>query len=287
VRHEYGLDKPLPVEYLTFLGSLFHGDLGISLLSKRPVVTDLRQYLPASLELGITALLLTLIVGVPLGVLSAVPTKRGGRIASALVRIPVLLGVAVPTFWLGLLLQAVVSGHFGALPLNGRLDSWDTPPPTVTGLYTVDSLLAGNPSLALTCLQHLLLPAATLSLGTIALLTRMVRANMLEVMNQDYIRTARAKGLSRARVLFRHAFRNTLVTSVTVIGLLMGYLLGGDFLVETVFSWPGIGNYGVNAAVNSDFPAIIGVTMLVATFYVVINLVVDLLYPVLDPRVTH
>jgi peptide/nickel transport system permease protein len=135
-------------------------------------------------------------------------------------------------------------------------------------------------------LQHLILPAITLSLGTIALLTRMVRASMLDEMSQDYIRTARSKGLRARVVLFRHAFRNTLVTSVTVVGLLTGYLLGGDFLVETVFSWPGIGNYGVNAAVNSDFPAIIGVTMLIATLYVTINLVVDVLYPMLDPRVT-
>jgi peptide/nickel transport system permease protein len=266
---------------------LVHGNLGISLLTRRPVLTDLQQYLPASIELGLTSLVLTVLVGVPLGVLSAVRTGQAGRFAGFAARVPVLLGVAMPPFWLGLLLQAIVSGHFAALPLNGRLDAWDTPPPTVTGLYTVDSLLAGDWSLALAALQHLILPAVTLALGTIALLTRMVRANMLEVLSQDYIRTARSKGLSQAAVLFRHAFRNTLVTSATVIGLLMGYLLGGDFLVETVFSWPGVGNYGVNAAVNSDFPAIIGVTMLVATVYVTINLVVDLLYPLLDPRVSH
>jgi peptide/nickel transport system permease protein len=191
----------------------------------------------------------------------------------------------MPPFWLGLLAQAVVAGHFAALPLSGRLDVWNTPPPTVTGLYVIDSLLAGNPSLALASLQHLILPAVTLSFGTIALLTRMIRASMLDVLSQDYIRTARSKGLRGRVVLFRHAFRNTLVTSVTVVGLLTGYLLGGDFLVETVFSWPGLGNYGVNAAVNSDFPAIIGVTMLVAAVYVIVNLFVDLTYPLLDPRV--
>lgn len=286
IKHQYGLDKPLPVQYLDFLGQLVHGNLGISLLSRRPVLTDLQQYLPATLELGLAALLITLIVGIPLGILSAVRTGQG-RIAGYLARVPVLLGVAMPPFWLGLLLQAVVSGHFNALPINGRLDAWDTPPPTVTGMYTVDSLLAGDWVMAWAALQHLILPAVTLSLGTVALLVRMIRANMLEAMSQDYIRTARSKGLSRWAVLVKHAFRNTLVTSATVLGLLMGYLLGGDFLVETVFSWPGIGNYGVNAAVNSDFPAIIGVTMLVATFYVVINLVVDLLYPLLDPRVSH
>jgi peptide/nickel transport system permease protein len=285
VRHEYGLDKPLPLQYLSFLGSLAHGDLGISLLSKRPVLTDLEQYLPATVELGLASLLLTIVIGVPLGVLSALGTGRSGRVASYGARVPVLLGVAMPPFWLGLLLQAVVAGHFAALPLNGRIDVWDTPPPTVTGLYIVDSLLAGDWSMALAALQHLILPAVTLSLGTIALLTRMIRASMLDVMRQDYIRTARSKGLRGRVVLFHHAFRNTLVTSVTVAGLLTGYLLGGDFLVETVFSWPGIGNYGVNAAVNSDFPAIIGVTMLVATVYVTVNLVVDLLYPLLDPRV--
>ena len=284
-RHAYGMDKPLPLQYVSFLGGLAHGDLGISLLSKRPVLTDLRQYLPATVELGLASLLLTIIIGVPLGVLSAIGTGGAGRAASYIARIPVLLGVAMPPFWIGLLLQAVVAGHFAALPLNGRLDVWDTAPPAVTGLYTVDSLLAGDWSTALPVLQHLILPAITLSLGTIALLTRMIRASMLDVLSQDYIRTARSKGLKPGKVLFRHAFRNTLVTTVTVTGLLMGYLLGGDFLVETIFSWPGIGNYGVNAAVNSDFPAIIGVTMLVATVYVMINLVVDLLYPLLDPRV--
>lgn len=287
VRHAYGLDKPLPVEYLTFLESLAHGDLGVSLLSKRPVVTDLQQYVPATLELGLTSLLLTLVIGVPLGVLSAMQSGARARVTGYAARIPVLLGVAMPPFWLGLLLQAIFSGHLNTLPLNGRLEAWDIPPPTVTGMYTVDSLLAGDWSLALAALQHLILPAATLSLGCIALLVRMLRANMLDALSHDYIRTARSKGLSERAVLFKHAFRNTLVTSATVVGLLMGYLLGGDFLVETVFSWPGIGNYGVNAAVNSDFPAIIGVTMVIAVFYVGINFVVDLLYPLLDPRVSH
>ncbi len=232
-----------------------------------------------------SALILTIIIGVPLGVLSALGTGRAGRVASYVARVPTLLGVAMPPFWLGLLAQAIVAGHFAALPLSGRLDVWNIPPPTVTGLYVVDSLLDGNPSLALAALLHLILPAVTLSFGTIALLTRMIRASMLDVLSQDYIRTARSKGLRGRVVLFRHAFRNTLVTSVTVVGLLTGYLLSGDFLVETVFSWPGIGNYGVNAAVNSDFPAIIGVTMLVAAVYVIVNLLVDLAYPLLDPRV--
>ncbi|HZS89392.1 MAG TPA: ABC transporter permease [Chloroflexota bacterium] len=284
-RRAYGLDKPLPLQYLSFLWSLAHGDLGVSLLSKRPVLDDLTQYLPATIELGVSALILTIIIGVPLGVLSALGTGRAGRVASYVARVPTLLGVAMPPFWLGLLAQAIVAGHFAALPLSGRLDVWNIPPPTVTGLYVVDSLLDGNPSLALAALLHLILPAVTLSFGTIALLTRMIRASMLDVLSQDYIRTARSKGLRGRVVLFRHAFRNTLVTSVTVVGLLTGYLLSGDFLVETVFSWPGIGNYGVNAAVNSDFPAIIGVTMLVAAVYVIVNLLVDLAYPLLDPRV--
>ncbi len=284
-RRAYGLDKPLPLQYLSFLWSLAHGDLGVSLLSKRPVLDDLTQYLPATIELGVSALILTIIIGVPLGVLSALGTGRAGRVASYVARVPTLLGVAMPPFWLGLLAQAIVAGHFAALPLSGRLDVWNIPPPTVTGLYVVDSLLDGNPSLALAALLHLILPAVTLSFGTIALLTRMIRASMLDVLSQDYIRTARSKGLRGRVVLFRHAFRNTLVTSVTVVGLLTGYLLSGDFLVETVFSWPGIGNYGVNAAVNSDFLAIIGVTMLVAAVYVIVNLLVDLAYPLLDPRV--
>ncbi len=284
-RRAYGLDKPLPLQYLSFLWSLAHGDLGVSLLSKRPVLDDLTQYLPATIELGVSALILTIIIGVPLGVLSALGTGRAGRVASYVARVPTLLGVAMPPFWLGLLAQAIVAGHFAALPLSGRLDVWNIPPPTVTGLYVVDSLLDGNPSLALAALLHLILPAVTLYFGTIALLTRMIRASMLDVLSQDYIRTARSKGLRGRVVLFRHAFRNTLVTSVTVVGLLTGYLLSGDFLVETVFSWPGIGNYGVNAAVNSDFPAIIGVTMLVAAVYVIVNLLVDLAYPLLDPRV--
>ncbi len=283
LRHQLGFDLPVWQQYGRYLGGLLHGDFGDSLTSHRPVADDLRDYLPATIELTLAAIVIILVVGVPLGVISAVwhdsPVDALGRAIS-------ITGVAIPAFWLGLMAQLVLFDQLGWLPEGQRLDQNTVPPPRVTGLYTVDSLLHGNLALFAQSVWHILLPAAVLGYGSLAVVTRMVRASMLEVLSQDYLRTARSKGLRQWTIVVRHALRNALLPATTVMGLQIGLLLGGALLVEEVFSWPGIGRYATQATLASDYNAIMGVTLVAAAIYVVVNLGVDLLYMVLDPRVS-
>jgi peptide/nickel transport system permease protein len=283
IRHQYGFDLPLWQQYGRYLGGLLHGDFGYSLTSHRPVAADLRDYLPATIELTLVAIVIILVAGIPLGVISAV---WHGSAADALGRTVSITGVAIPAFWLGLMAQLVFFDQLGWFPEGGRLDQSATPPPRVTGLYTVDSLLHGNLPLLAQSVWHLLLPAAVLAYGSLAVVTRMVRASMLESLAQDYLRTARSKGLRQRTVVVRHALRNALLPATTVMGLQVGLLLGGALLVETVFSWPGIGRYATQATLGLDYNAIMGVTLVAAIIYVVVNLCVDILYTVLDPRVS-
>jgi peptide/nickel transport system permease protein len=284
IRHQLGLDLPLWRQYLNYVGGLIHGDFGYSLLSHRSVSSDIHDYLPATIELTLAAIVFILVVGIPLGVLSAVWT---GSIVDQLGRVLSTTGVAVPAFWLGLMAQLLLFDLLGWLPSGGRLDPNTTPPPHITGLYTIDSLLTGNLGLFGQSVVHLLLPAAVLGYGSLAVLTRQVRGSMLDVLPQDYIRTARAKGLTRTRVTIRHALRNALLPATTVMGLQVGFLLGGALLVEDVFSWPGIGRYATLATLTLDYNAIMAVTIVAAAIYVVVNLGVDLLYLVLDPRISY
>lgn len=282
-RHHFHLDQPLPQQYLTYIGNLLHGDLGESIVTHRPVADDLRQYFPATVELGSAALLMSVALGVPLGVISAV---RRNRAVDHVVRFISLIGISVPVFWLGLLGSILLWYHLNLLPApSGQLDRGVTAPPTRTGLLLIDCLLAGDGHAFVNALWHLLLPAAVLGAYTLGVVTRMTRGSMLEVLVQDYMRTARAKGLSAARIVLRHGLRNALLPTLTLTGLAYGSLLSGAVLTETVFSWPGIGLYATQTAGEADFPAIMGVAQLTALLYVLINLVIDVLYAVLNPQV--
>lgn len=284
IRHQFGFDQPLWTQYLTYLGGLVHGDFGYSLTSHRPVADDLRSYLPATMELTLTAVLMIVIVGIPLGVISAV---WAGSPVDQLGRFIAITGVSLPAFWLGLMAQLLLFDQLGWFPATGRLDSSQTPPPRVTGFYTIDSLLSGHLHVFVQSVWYLVLPAAVLGYGSLAVLTRMVRSSMLEVLAQDYVRTARAKGLRTRFVVIRHALRNALLPATTVMGLQIGALLGGALLVEDVFAWPGIGRYATIATLNLDYNAIMGITLVAAVIYVVVNMLVDILYVVLDPRLVY
>lgn len=283
IRHQFGLDQPIWQQYTTYVSNLLHGNFGYSFFSHRPVADDLHDYLPATIELTLAAVVLILLVGIPLGVLSSI---RPGSILDQFGRLVSITGVSLPAFWLGLMVQLFFFYQLGWLPAGGRLDPNVAPPRHITGLYTVDSLLTGNFHTFVLSLKYLILPAAVLGYGSLAVLTRMLRASMLETLAQDYIRTARAKGITGSTVVIRHALRNALVPATTVMGLQIGTLLGGALLVEDVFSWPGIGQYATNATANQDYNAIMGTTLVAAVIYVLVNLAVDILYMVLDPRVS-
>lgn len=282
MRHELGLDLPLYRQYGHYLWQLLQGDLGTSIRTSRPVLEDLRSYFPATLELALCALLLSVLVGVPLGVLSAVYHNRW---IDQLARTLAVTGISTPAFWLGLGLIVLFYGQLGWLPGGGRLDEGLEPPPGVTGFYLIDSLLAGQHEQFASAVQHLVLPALTLGFVNLGVVARQIRSAMLEQLGEDYIRTARAYGLSRWTVILRHALPNALVPSITVLGLALGDLLYGAVLTETVFAWPGMGAYVVKSIQSLDFPAVMGFAVLVSFVYVLLNLVIDLLYRAIDPRI--
>jgi peptide/nickel transport system permease protein len=281
-RAHYGLDKPLPEQYWRYLTHLLQGDLGQSQQSHRAVLTDLREYVPATLELAIVAILLSVLIGVTAGIISAVTRDR---LPDQVLRVLSLAGVSVPTFWLALVAFYVFFYKLGWAPGSGRLSPDATAPHQVTGLFTVDALLAGNWSLFVNALRHLMLPSLVLAVYTVGLLTRFTRASILEVLGNDYVRAARAKGLPERTVILRHVLRPALVSLITVAGVAFGSLLSGAVLVEEVYSWPGLGQYAYTSAINLDLPAIMGVSLVVAFFFIVINLIVDLLYAAIDPRI--
>jgi peptide/nickel transport system permease protein len=284
LRQKLGLDRPLPEQYWRYLSGLVRGDLGYALSSRRPVVKDLKDYFPATIELTIAAMMICLVVGIPLGVISAV---RKDSLVDHLGRVVCIGGVALPIFWLALLFQLVFYRWLGVVPPGGRLDPSLTHPQTITGLYVIDSLLTGNWTVLVSSLWHIALPAITLAFASLAWVARITRISMLETMGQDYIRTARGKGMPERRVVYLHALRNALIPTTTLVGLQTGSLLAGAFLVEIIFSWPGIGFYTVNAIMAMDFNAIISTTLLVAVVYTVTNLAVDILYVALDPRISY
>ena len=283
-RHEYGLDRPLWERYVIFLNGLRHGDLGRSIRSRRPVLDDVEEYGPATLELATVSFGLTLIVGIPLGVLAAV--KRDTWV-DHVARVVSLLGVSSPTFWLAFILLAIFYGWLQIAPGPGRLDPIALAPPTVTGSFLIDSALAGDWDTFQDAAAHMVLPSIVLAAATIGLITRTTRASMLESIRQDYVRMGRAKGLRESRIILRHVLPNALVPVVTLSGLAYANLLTGAVLTETVFSWPGLGRYTFLSASALDFPAIMAITLLVAITYLVINFITDISYALLDPRVTQ
>jgi len=283
-RAEYHLDRPLPEQYLTYATGILRGDLGRSIRTRRSVADDLADSFPATLELSFAALLISIVLGVPAGVWSAISR---GRLPDLVVRVLSLAGGSLPVFWLGLIVIGLFYYQLGWFPGGGRLDTFVPPPPTRTGLYVLDSILAGDLTALRSSLVHLVLPALTLGYFSTAVIARMTRSSMLEVLGQDYMRTARAKGLREPVIVLRHALRNALIPTVTIIGLTFGSLLSGAVLTETIFSWPGLGRYATASAVSLDFPAVLGVTLLAAVVYPVANLIVDVAYYWLDPRIQH
>jgi len=285
VTKELGLDRPLYEQYGSYLWDLFHGDWGRSLATKEPVLGGIAARLPATLELIFLAMTLAVLIGIPLGVWA---TYRKGGLPDAGARVGSVAGISMPVFWLGLLLQVLFAEQLHLLPATGRLSlemSVLDPITKITGFYTVDSLVTGNWAGFQDAASHLVLPTITLAAYPAALITRMTRAAMLDVLGQDYVRTARTFGLSERLVLWRLALRNAMPTTLTVSGLSLAYLVTGSFFVEIVFNWPGIGQYSTSALLNLDYPSIMGVTLLGATVFLLINLVVDLLQARLDPRI--
>jgi peptide/nickel transport system permease protein len=283
-RAKYGLDLPLWERYFVFLKGLAHGDLGLSIASQRPVLDDIAQFAPATIELASVGFLLSVALGIPLGILAAV--RRDSWIDHA-ARLVSLIGVSSPTFWLAFIMLAVFYGGLQIAPGPGRLDPIAFPPPTVTGLYLVDTLLAGDASAFRDAAAHLVLPSLVLAAATLGLITRTTRASMLESLQQDYVRMARAKGLKERRIVIGHVLPNALIPVVTLGGLAYANLLTGTVMTETVFSWPGLGRYTFRSAAALDFPAIMGITLIVAVTYLVINLLIDFSYALLDPRVVR
>ena len=282
VRQKYGLDRPLPVQFVRYVQGLASGDFGESIRSKNRVRDDLVRFFPNTFELVMLSLAFAVVVGVPLGMLSAVYQNSW---IDHVTRVVSVSGVAVPAFWLGLMLQLLLALHWGWLPLGGRLNLTTTPPEPITHLLLVDALLRGHWRTLVDALAHAVLPVVTLCFPALASILRVNRAEMIETLRQDYITTARASGVSEARVVARHALRNAMIPTLTMIGLRYGWMLGGTILVETVYDWPGIGLYAVASAVSSDFQPIMGVTLLIGLNFMLANLLVDIAYGWLDPRI--
>jgi len=286
--HEYGLDRPWWVQLEKYLLALAHGDLGISISDTQPVAQKLALAFPATVELTFGAMLVAVVIGIPAGVLAAV---RRRSFLDVFTMSAVLVSVSIPVFWLGWVLVyvlAVLPSHFGLdlFPISGRVSLLYEIPPR-THLIVIDALLAGNVRAALDALWHLVLPALTLGTIPLAIVAKITRGSMLEVLASDYVRTARAKGLGEGRVVVRHALRNALVPIITVLGLQTGLLLGGAVLTESVFAWPGVGRLAYDAISNRDMPVINGCVLLFATVFVMVNTVVDLLYALANPRIRY
>jgi peptide/nickel transport system permease protein len=296
LREQLGLNKPMLLnlsgegspfdsQYFTFMGNLMRGDMGSSITRKTDVSGELRSFFPATVELSLTALIIAVVFGVGAGILAA--TRRGSIFDAGTMGLA-LFGVSMPIFWLGLMFQYLFGVWLGWLPISQRVDAdLSRGFQSITGLYTIDGLLRGRPDLTLNALKHLILPSVALATVPLAIIARMTRSAMLEVLSQDYVRTAWAKGLRDRTVVIRHAFKNALLPVVTVIGLQLGLLLSGAVLTETVFSWPGIGTWILRGIQGRDYPVVQGGVMFVALVFVLVNLLVDLSYALLDPRIRY
>ena len=278
----WGLDEPLPMQYVYYLRNLLRGDMGESISKRRPVVDELQQRVPATIELTLFGMGFAILIGLPLGIVSAL---RHDRWPDHLARFVTLIGTSVPVFWLGLLLLYIFFYRLHWLPGPGRLDVGMQPPNTITGMVTLDALLQGDWDVFGAALKRIILPSVVLGAYAMGIIARMLRSSLLAALGDDYVRTARAKGLIERHVVAGHALRNALIPTVTVFGLTFASLLAGAVLSETIFSWPGIGGFAVTAALKLDYPGLLGVTLVVAVVYVMVNLFVDILYGILDPRI--
>jgi ABC-type dipeptide/oligopeptide/nickel transport system permease component len=283
VRAALGLDKTLPEQFLLYVAGLLRGDFGLSISTGQPVLQELMARLPASLELVLIALVLSCAVAIPLGVAAA---SRPGSWVDQLCRLVTTAGVSLPTFFTGLLLAYVFYFLLGWAPAPlGRLDPMFSPPPNVTGLYLLDALLAGDLSLWWACAKQIVLPTLTMAIFVLAPIARMTRASMLQVLSSDFVRTARASGLSTTTVRIRYALRNALLPVVTTLGMVFGFMLGSSVIVEKVFGWPGVGSYAIDALTASDYAPVQGFVLAMGVLFVLLNLLVDVLYTLIDPRV--
>ena len=282
-REKMGLNDPLPIQFIRYVNNLLHGDLGISTVTRQPVLKSLITYFPATMELALAGMILYIIIAIPIGIIAALnhnkPVDYGLRFLT-------VLGLAIPNFVLALILQLIFARKLGWFPIDGRLDLSLTPPEFITGFLTIDSLLTGNWEVLLDSLNRLVLPTIAIAAGRFAVAARFMRAGLLEVMREDYIRTARAKGLTEKLIVGRHAIKNAIIPLITVLGLQFGFMLGGIVLVEIVFNWPGLGRFMVESIFYFDFPAMMGVTILLGIIYVFVNFIVDLTYQYLDPRIS-
>jgi ABC-type dipeptide/oligopeptide/nickel transport system permease component len=282
VRVKLGLDRPLPEQFLRYVTDLAHGDLGRSLTTGRSVVAELESRLPASAELTLLGLLLAIAIAVPLGIVAA---TRPGSVLDHTCRIVATTGVSLPVFFTGLILVYVFYYRLGLAPAPlGRLDVFFSPPPQVTGFYLIDSLLARDGTVLIESLKQLLLPALTLAIFSLAPISRMTRASMLAALSSDFVRTARASGLAPFTIVVTYAFRNAMLPVITTLGMVFSFLLGANVLVEKVFAWPGIGSFAVEALIASDYAPVQGFVLTMAVLYVALNLLIDILYGVIDPR---
>jgi dipeptide transport system permease protein len=283
-RHELGLDQPVWLQFWHYLVRLLHGDFGTSIATSQKVLTEFATLFPATLELGFFAMLFAVLIGLPAGAIAGV--KRGTWYDQIIMGLSVT-GYSMPIFWWGLLLIMFVGQRWGLTPVSGRIDLINYDFPAVTGFMTIDGWLSGQEGAVKDALRHLILPSIVLGTIPLAIIARMTRSAMLEVLSEDYVRTARAKGLSPWRVHGLHALRNALIPVVTVIGLQVGALLAGAVLTETIFSWPGVGNWLIQSISRRDYPALQGGVMLVSTLVILVNLGVDMLYGVINPRIHH
>ncbi|MEG9883536.1 MAG: ABC transporter permease subunit [Hyphomicrobiales bacterium] len=281
--HDYGLDLPLWKQYLVYLQNLLHGDLGVSIVTQKPVLSEFFSLFPATMELSLVAMTIAVAIGVPAGVIAAVNRRRA---LDYMIMTISLIGYSMPIFWWGLVLIIVSSGILDLTPVAGRISMLYFFP-TPTGFMLIDSLLSGEPGAFKSALSHLILPSLVLGTIPLAVIARQTRSAMLEVLSEDYVRTARAKGLPVLRVIALHALRNALIPVVTTIGLQLGYMFAGALLTETIFSWPGIGKYMVDSVFRRDYPVIQGGLLLIASIIMIVNLVVDLLYGLINPKVRH
>lgn len=282
LERRWGLDRPLPIQYVYYLRNLLRGDMGESIMTRKPVLEDLKNFVPATFELTVFAMAYATLIGLPLGILSAI---RHNKWVDHLSRFISLLGTSVPVFWLGLLLLYLFFFRLSWFPGPGRLDVGMNPPPKTTGIMTLDAAIAGQWDIFWSAVRHSVLPAIVLGSFAMGILQRMLRSSLLTALSDDYVRTARAKGLAERSVVAGHALRNALIPTVTVLGLTFANLLAGAVLTETIFSWPGVGQYAARAALRLDYPALLGVTLTIAAGYILVNLVVDICYGLLDPRI--
>ncbi len=282
IRKEYNLDKPIPIQYFLYLRDTLRGEFGISMHTRRPIMQDIKEFYPATIELGLVSIFLIITIGVPLGVISAI---KKDKLLDHFSRFIAIGGAAAPVFWMGILAQLLFFYTLGLLPIGDRLSSGITSPDPITGLYLIDSLLTRNWKVFWDSIYHIILPAMLMSVSSMSSVVRQTRNEMLKVMKEDYILFHTAYGLSTQTVLFKYALRNALTPTISVLGLTFGLLLSRSYLVETVCGWPGIGRYVAMAVLTSDFPAIAGATMVIAFSYVFINVAVDISYMLLNPQV--